>query len=206
MSSLYNSKAGYGITGSKNVYINKNVRLGNWREDDIGSDLIKAERPGTTSYNTSTQVIGSVPSSRPTNNGDNIKFLSQEELKAKNKVGLHYNLLFQHGKRGEDLSHNDVYTSQLRLASSQICFNVDCSKGDFPPVDDSLFKEKAKMIKKDRDLSYKVTTEARAMNGYVDKYRSETPLSTIGRSDVLPSAKRFVGITSQVAPMVYRGK
>lgn len=198
---------GFGITGSKNVYINKTVRLGNWREDAIGSDLVEFSRPGTVNYNTSSQLIGSIPSSRPeTTSGGNIKFLSQEELKAKNKVGLPYALLFQHGKRGEDLAHNDVYTSQLRLASSQICLNMDCSKGDFPPVEDSFTKKKAKAVKKERDLSYKTCTEARSMNGYVDKYRSETPNSAIGRSDVLPSAKRSIGISSQVAPMDYRGK
>jgi|Transcript_26863 hypothetical protein len=200
---------GFGITGSKNVYINKTVRLGNWREDAIGSDLIELGRARSSplNYNTSSQLIGSVPSSRPaTTNGENIKFLSQEELKAKNKVGLPYALLFEHGKRGEDLAHNDIYTSQLRLASSKICLNMDCSNGNFPPVEDAHTKAKAKAVKKERDLSYKITTEARAMNGYVDKYRSETPNSAIGRSDVLPSARRSIGISSQVAPMVYRGK
>jgi hypothetical protein len=53
-----------------------------------------------TCHSTSSQVFGSKPTADAKTNGDSIKFLSQEELKSKNKDGLSYALLFQHGKKG----------------------------------------------------------------------------------------------------------
>lgn len=140
---MYNRNAGHGITGSKNVFSTK-VHLGNWREDIIGKELVQdiltnidenaqtgryqedplsrgasnlLSRNKRNSYSTSSQAIGS--SEQTKKNAENATSLSsKEEIKAKNKEGLNYFLLFSHTNKGEDISHMNRYTSQNRLSSS----------------------------------------------------------------------------------------
>ena len=108
--SIYNRNSGFGITGTKNIF-NTNVKLGNWVEDRIGVRLIEHPRPGYTSYETNfandyknpTEQVRSVGVMAKKFEGS-VKYLSKSELKAKNKEGLSYALLFQHGLTGEDIS------------------------------------------------------------------------------------------------------
>ena len=144
MNSMYNKNAGHGITGSKNVFSTK-VHLGNWREDIIGKELVQdiltnideaaqlgrsngEPHPGglsrdlisrnkRNSYSTSSQAIGSRLQTKR-NIDVSTSLPPQDELKAKNKEGLNYFLLFSHTNNGEDISHRNRYTSQNRLSSS----------------------------------------------------------------------------------------
>lgn len=100
------------------------------------------------SYSTSSQVIGAHPrldhsemgvntdenlggrtlrSTQQTavNGRENERFLTQDELKAKNKEGLNYALLFSHTNTGHDISVRDRYTSMNKLSSSHYLFQND---------------------------------------------------------------------------------
>lgn len=259
MSSLYNKNAGHGITGSKNVFSTK-VHLGNWREDIIGKELVQdildsngednhmgrsrsglldgrdtISRNRKNSFSTSSQVIGSNTRLKK-NPGSDVKFLTQEELKTKNKDGLNYFLLFSHGNNGEDISHMNRYTSQNRLSTSRhLMKSSESGLGDstnmdsfpetnnnsgfndtggsntnshthntrsqtknnvdamFPPVEFSYTKSKNKIIKNDLELNLKMTTTARLANKYTGQYPPDqysAPHTAVGRSEILPSARR----------------
>lgn len=256
---MYNKNSGHGITGRKNVYSTK-VHLGNWREDIIGKELVQdildsngddnhmgisqsgllagrdtVSRNRKNSFSTSSQAIGSTIRSKK-NPANEVKFLTQEELKTKNKDGLNYFLLFSHTNNGEDISHMNRYTSQNRLSSSrhlissngnglgdstnmdnnfpetetnnhteivamntrshtsnansQTKNNIDAM---FPPVVSSYTKEKNKIIKNDMELNLKMTTTARLANKYTCQYPPDqysAPHTAVGRSELLPSARR----------------
>lgn len=89
--------SGYGVCGAKNSY-NSRVKLDNWVEDSAGELLARQinhpERMNLTEQRSS---FSRLEERDPIPSGG-IKFLTTEELVAKNKEGNPYALLFNHGK------------------------------------------------------------------------------------------------------------
>lgn len=119
------NSVGYGICGHKNRYSAK-VKDGNWVEDKIAVErLSKYVRPSTTYVSEYTSrfadksnAIGDVSSS----------LLEVQHLKAKNKEGLPYKLIFQHG----DDANPEV--------SSYILTSLIFIKGNIPKHTSEIFK------------------------------------------------------------------
>lgn len=212
----YNKDGGHGITGSKNIYCSK-TNIGNWVEDHIGQDLVSNPRQATTLYETSSMNEYIDPSLQTVRSGPNhakfansVRYLSKSELKAKNKEGLSYTLLFQHGLHEEDISPGERYNSQLSLSYSQS--KLEVSGGDEglhastpPPVAVQKQREKLKEIRKQLDLSFKRgTSEANSANAYASHSDAIAPRSIAGPSADLPNVARRVVITGQFSPIKYR--
>ena len=92
------SNGGYGICGAFNVY-SSTAKLGNWVEDKAGQELSSHPRPAVGMYVTNTQAHHIAPNDMVANPKlTQVKMMSTAELKAKNKEGTSYSLLFNHGK------------------------------------------------------------------------------------------------------------
>ena len=207
--SIYNRNSGFGITGSRNVYCSK-IHIGNWVEDHIGQDLVDNPRPVTTMYETAAMNDWIHPTQQTVHTGPNhskfsgsIRYLSKEELKQKNKEGLSYPLLFQHGMRGEDIPAKERYNSQLTLSYAEPKL---LATGFQPSVEVRRQTQKAKEIKKEIDLAYNRTcSEATAANGYATHSMSLAPRAvTNGESADLPNFRRQVLISRSGPGIKYR--
>jgi len=97
------SSDGFGICGHKNAY-NFKVKNGKWVEDLIGMDLAKNPPNHPTLYTTEQREKMIPPSDMiDRSGGENVKMLSMEEVKVKNKTGLPGHMLFEHlGAPGAD--------------------------------------------------------------------------------------------------------
>lgn len=93
---MYKKNQGHGICGAKNVY-SSNVKLGNWVEDTIGLDLVQKGRHVESNYMSHTSLSYKAPNDQPPLPAMPINMPTTEELKAKNKEGMPYSLIFDHG-------------------------------------------------------------------------------------------------------------
>jgi hypothetical protein len=92
---MYQQKArGHGVCGSLNIYSN-NVKLGNWVEDTIAAELIANPTEPYKNFSTNTSLSYLDPKDQPPPPTMNMP--STQELKAKNKEGMPYGLIFDHG-------------------------------------------------------------------------------------------------------------
>lgn len=87
---------GHGICGAKNIYSTK-CFVDNWVEDKIGTTLAANPRPAQTLYSTNTSSSYIPPAEMPEAPPLPANMPSTLELKAKNKEGMPYSLLFEHG-------------------------------------------------------------------------------------------------------------
>lgn len=152
-----NKNQGYGICGKKNVYSSKS-RLGNWVEDLVGQDLVAVRRIPQSRFETeySTQHCDPRDMVRDSTVPE-VKLESVEVLKAKNKEGMPYSLLFEHNFSDIPTSERYQSTASRQLAMTRA---VDSAR----PARD-LERVKAKMIQREIDLAYKRTSESRASIG-----------------------------------------
>lgn len=170
------------------------------------------------------------------NGGQNQRFLTQEELKAKNKEGLNYSLLFSHTNTGHDISVRDRYTSMNKLSSSHYLFQNDIystqnrahgnvnsdgvqvtfnkrvntirnsnnikdiyriSEEMLPPVSSSYSQTKEREAAKDLELGFARTSTSRSASRLLTSQYAPgpghfwAPYSSAGRTEPLPSAKRY---------------
>ena len=93
---MYKKNQGHGICGAKNIY-SSNVKLGNWVEDTIGLDMVRNGREVETHYETNTGLSYRDPKEQPPLPNMPINMPTTQELKAKNKEGMPYSLIFDHG-------------------------------------------------------------------------------------------------------------
>jgi len=93
---MYQSNQGHGIAGAKNIYSSK-VKLGNWVEDSFGRLLCEKPRESLKLYETNTMRSHPPPEQWPQQPNLPLSIPSTQEIKAKNKEGLQYSLLFDHG-------------------------------------------------------------------------------------------------------------
>lgn len=113
---MYQSNQGHGIAGAKNIYSSK-VKLGNWVEDSFGKLLTEKPREPPKLFETNTMISHPNPSKWSEPPKMPINMPSTQELKAKNKEGLQYSLLFDHGVK--------EFTAEVRLLRSNKCINID---------------------------------------------------------------------------------
>lgn len=148
---------GYGICGMKNIYSSKSL-LDNWVEDNFGRDLVAMNRSHKMDFQTesSSTMIDPTKMTRKCTLPE-VKVESVEVVKAKNKEGMPYSLLF--GMNGID---RDDYKSTAQL--SQVC-NPDNSR--FAPADQALERMKSRNLMKERDGAFRKTTEYRSLNSRV---------------------------------------
>ena len=92
---MYKKNQGYGICGAKNIY-STTVRVDNWVEDIIGSELANSSRPVYTMYTTVTKESHCDPSQWPEPQRLPVNLPTALELKTKNKEGMPYAILFEH--------------------------------------------------------------------------------------------------------------
>jgi hypothetical protein len=232
--SVYNKGGGgYGITGSFNVYTTK-THVGNWREDVIGTELAANPRAAVGMYETAARSDWIDPKLMVARTGPNhakfassVRFLSKEEMKQKNKEGLSYPLLFQHGMRGEDITPGERYQSQLTLSFSDAKLKTATSsssssgggggghKGHSNQDHEEKVeltaevrrqREKAKEIKKDIDAVFnRGTSEAKAANAYATHVDTLAPRAVeAGASADLPNFRRRAIIARGGPAIKYR--
>ena len=153
------SNTGYGIAGAINVYNNK-IKLGNWVEDEFGQDIVKYERPPKGMYQTDQMANHIDPahmSAHPSMT--EVKMMSIAEMKAKNKEGSSYSLLFDHGK---PLDPKSRYRTNYR--------NNYCSTGDdeknFSRPSGDLEKERAKRMVREIREKFAMVPEAVTANAF----------------------------------------
>jgi len=145
---------GYGICGMKNIYSSSSL-LDNWVEDNFGRDLVAMNRSHKMDFNTemTSTHINPAQMTRKCNLPE-VKVESVETVKAKNKEGMPYSLLFG----GDNITRED-YKSTAQL--SQVC-NPENSR--FAVPEQSLERVKSRTLMKERDSAFRKTTEYRSLN------------------------------------------
>lgn len=93
---MFKKNQGHGICGAKNLYSTK-VKLGNWVEDTIGMDMVEKGRVVESYYETNTACCYKDPKEQPPLPEMPVNMPTTQELKAKNKEGMPYSLIFDHG-------------------------------------------------------------------------------------------------------------
>jgi hypothetical protein len=94
---MYKKNQGHGICGAKNNY-SSTAKLGNWVEDTIGQDLLAMpDRVLVGSYMSTSGDFYRDPKDQPEGPPMPMNMPSTQELKAKNKEGMSYSLIFDHG-------------------------------------------------------------------------------------------------------------
>lgn len=168
-----------------------------------------------------------------------VRFLRTDELRAKNKEGLNYALLFNHTNNGNDISPKDRYTTINRLSSSHYLFKDEntlspqnasqkfdgsfeeydmrstynmrlntlrnsnnikdiyhLSENMFPPLSRTHARNKAKEVMKENELIRTRPTASESANRLLaslypaDQGYPGAPYASVGRTEILPSAKR----------------
>lgn len=94
---------GHGICGAKNIY-SSSVRVDNWVEDNIGMQLASHPREPETLYRTNTMMSYIPPAEMPELPPMPANMPSTLELKTKNKDGMPYSLLFEHGSNSSSIA------------------------------------------------------------------------------------------------------
>lgn len=78
------------------------MRYGNWNEDKYGTEILSQREVPSLTYQTEHSWNHKDPKTVLLDPKiSSIKLESVEELRAKNKEGLTYGLIFQHGERNE---------------------------------------------------------------------------------------------------------
>lgn len=187
---MNNQNQGYGICGAKNIYSSKS-KLDNYVEDLIGQDLAKQDRGGRGIYETNTMRSYVHPSKQPLPPAMPVSMPTTQELKAKNKDGMSYSLLFEHGIK--DIGPEDRYKSVAKLM-------IMNRKSDEPEADaNPLSREKLKDRVHDLRLSYNPTSQSRLMNGHVMYKVSDAPNPSNKAKDVvLPNFTRQRKLTGTI--------
>lgn len=145
---------GDGICGMKNIYSSKSL-LDNWVEDNFGRDLVAMNRSHKLSFETEAASTHINPAQMVRKcTLPEVKVESVEVVKAKNKEGMPYSLLFG----GNGISREE-YKSTAQL--SAVC-NPDNTR--FSKPDQYLEHQKSKSLMKERDSSHRYTTEYRSLS------------------------------------------
>lgn len=190
---MYKSNQGHGICGAKNNY-SSSVKLGNYVEDGFGRDL--AANPRHVEKNFISNTMASYPplDQRPELPPQNAKCPSAIELKTKNKEGMPYSLLFEHGLK--PIPSEERFST---VSSSAYKINTE-SNNAYDISKNALAREKAKQLVQDVNLCYIKTTESRSANAH-SSYNPQQAQQTMERnlSDVqLPKWTRVRALTCTI--------
>lgn len=154
------SNTGYGIAGAVNVYNNK-IKLGNWVEDEFGEDIVKYERPAKGLYLTDQMANHIDPVDMTAHPSMEVKMMSIAEMKAKNKEGSSYSLLFDHGKQLEPQTR---YRTSYRNAYA----GTGDYERDFARPNGDLEKERAKRMVREIREKYSMVPEAVTASAFAE--------------------------------------
>mgnify|MGYP001161250313 CR=1 FL=1 len=186
------SNTGYGIAGAVNVYTRK-AKLGNWVEDEFGQDIVKHARPPKGSYVTDQmanhidpQDMQAHPSMTQT------KMMSIAEMKAKNKEGSSYSLLFDHQKQ---LTPDEKYATSYQSSfgrGPEVAAAMGRPKGD-------LEKERAKRMVREIRERYSMVPESVSASAYMTAPSEHTKPTILdrGQSQRLPQWSMKHTITAE---------
>jgi hypothetical protein len=142
-------KAGFGICGHKNSYTAK-VYDGNWSEDKIATELLMTRAVPAPSYQTEQRGKFQNPGNIPEDPRiASVKMESMEDIRAKNKEGLSYALIFDHGAAPE--SPKERFKSQYQASA-------DASNLHFAQPAGSLHQRKLQEAEDERFDSVHMTT------------------------------------------------
>lgn len=180
------ANTGYGICGAFNVY-SSSAKLGNWVEDEAGQALAANPRPAIGVYLTNTAANHIDPKDMVAHPSmTQVKMLSTAELKAKNKEGTSYSMLFDHGKPVPA----DV---RYRTAHRDNFFGRTKDKADeaFARQDSDLAKAKAKQVCREIRAGYDMAPNSKMANAYsTNNNQYYTPNRIEGRQERMPNWKR----------------
>eukprot|EP01041_Mallomonas_annulata_P010588 gene10588-22097_t len=148
-----NGNGGFGLCGHKNTFT-CTAKYGNWVEDIIGGELTVAPRAGKISYDTESRRQYIPPSEMPVHPSTANKKdkLTIEELKSKNKEGLPYSLVFNHGLKEEKIENRFQTTNQLA------CFHTPVEQYGLPSNYKS--QERAKALRREMKLTNSKISES----------------------------------------------
>lgn len=142
-------KAGFGICGHKNVYTAK-VYDGNWSEDKIATELLLTREIQAPSYQTEQRGNFQNPTNIPEDPRiASVKLESMDDIRAKNKEGLSYSLIFDHGAAPE--SPKERFKSQYQAAANESNLHYAKAQG-------SLHQKKLQEAEDERFDSVHMTT------------------------------------------------
>jgi hypothetical protein len=173
------ANSGYGICGAVNVY-SSSAKLGNWVEDKAGEILARNPRPAKGMYITD-QSANHIDPARMTVNPAtmNVKMMSTAELKAKNKEGTSYSLLFDHGK---PMKAEDKYRTSYRER-----FQLKDYEEKFARPENDLAHERAKDAVREIRAQFKQLSGSRTASAYqTQNNKYYVPNAIRGESEPLP--------------------
>lgn len=162
---MYQSNQGHGIAGAKQIYSSK-VKIGNWVEDNFGSMIASQEREPSKMYETSAMMAYKDPKDQPEPMRAPINMPTLTELKIKNKEGLPYAMLFNHGK--EERLNGDRFKTTKVVALTK-------EQTEYKQQEGTLGHLKYKQVLEDKNLSHTQTTQARIANANVTYKVPEKP-------------------------------
>lgn len=173
------SNGGYGICGAFNVY-SSTAKLGNWVEDKAGQQLSAQPRHAVGMYVTNTQAHHIAPNDMVTNPKlTQVKMMSTAELKAKNKEGTSYSLLFNHGK---PMNPDDRYRT-----ANQERFKLKDYEERFAKPSNELALERAKSSVREIRSQFNQQSGSRMAAAYTSlEHEHYTPAAAKGTSQALP--------------------
>jgi hypothetical protein len=142
-------KAGYGICGHKNTYTSK-VYDGNWSEDKIATELLMTREVPAPSYQTEQRGNFQNPNEIPEDPRiATVKLESMDDIRAKNKEGLPYALIFDH--RNGPQPAQERFKSQYQAAANE-------TYQHFAKPEGSLYQRKLQEAEDERFDSVHMTT------------------------------------------------
>ena len=176
-----NMSGGYGICGAINVY-SSTAKLGNWVEDKAGEEIARHPRPAKGTYVTDQMANHIDPTTMKVHPKlMQVKMMSTAELKAKNKEGTSYSMLFDHGKA---LKPADKYTT-----SNRDRFKLKDCEERFACAPRELEKNKAKDIVREMKDQYNSQAVTKMASSYVAVKDADVfqPRKALGESLRLPN-------------------
>mmetsp|Transcript_8230 Transcript_8230/g.13671 ORF Transcript_8230/g.13671 Transcript_8230/m.13671 type:complete len:193 (+) Transcript_8230:100-678(+) len=191
---MYKKNQGHGICGAKNIY-SSDVKLGNWVEDNFGSDLANMpDRVRPTNYQSNATISFKDPSEQPDLPALPVNMPTTQELKAKNKEGMSYPLIFDHGLKEITAEERLVTTNMLSIMKRSNAREDLAS-------DKRLMRERAKKVLADFKETHTFCTEARHANAHIDFRPDIAPKPMTGRMDPLPKWHRTAQLTRTIPGM-----
>ena len=179
------ANTGYGICGAFNVY-SSSAKLGNWVEDEAGQLLASNARPAIGMYQTNTASHHIDPAKMEAHPSlTQVKMLSTAELKAKNKEGTSYSMLFDHG-------HPVPADVRYRTAHREQFFGRNAlDEGLFARPDKKISQTQFKESMREARAGYDMAPQTKMASAYLtnnNKYYK--PNAIEGTKQRMPNWKR----------------
>jgi hypothetical protein len=153
------SNTGYGIAGAVNVYSCR-IKLGNWVEDEFGTEIVQNARTSKGSFVTDQAANHIDPKDMTMDpRTTNLKMMSMAEMKAKNKEGSSYSLLFDHHKALEpEVKYRTSHRNAFKGTGTQ--------EADYSRPNGDLQKERAKRMVREIREKFSMVPEGVTANAF----------------------------------------